>query len=801
MINVFAIAANDASMSYLAMIFGSVNGLINNPSASGGTNVLSFMFKTFNSMVLAVAVLVLVYVTVVGVIATAHEGEFMGKRWNNIWIPLRIVFGIGMLIPTGSGYCGLQILIMWVIIQGIGAADMVWATALNYINVAGNVTAQVGIPSAGVSASLNGLFQGLVCDATARKTSATPIASGQPGSYYCTDPQPTWCGSPAAPSAFNPNQTTLTLGDGGACGQLTYCDQSATGQCQDATSLGCQTCKAQLTALANIVPVLYGIAQQVAAADLSYRVFYATSGITTETNNADWQWIYNYCNNQNIPKNKCCIGTETGTRVPGAACQSGGKEGFPSPDDQNGNLQNPSTAAVTNLYWPYWPGLLPSLGTGANFISTNTSYYVETVSTPLNNYLKAQSANPSNLSQLLSVASNNGWILAGGYYFQIANLNTSNLATATPTLSWSLDITSGGMSTLRNNVNAAAALTNAASSAGASSAGGGSSVNVNMNQLSGIGSAVGDTINGVSSGFLTVLNGTGTNPLIAIQAWGQGMLIAAEVLFGVVLALVLMIGIAGNIDVVVLGSGVLDPVGPWATLVMMFLIPGIYALIGMLISLGGLLAVYTPLIPYIIFSFAAIGWLVSVVEAMVAGPLVALQVLVPSEHQGPLGKAEGALMLLFNVFLRPSLLIFGLIAAMLLAVVVLDLINAGFAIIWTPPINASGGLSSTSPFWSPDPLKFILVVAAYVMLVLAALNKCFSAINTVPAQVMRWIGGGGEAEQAPVGEIKGGVEAAGGKAGGAMVGAAQKGEEKKKSQLGRKKQEADDAKTQLGGKK
>jgi hypothetical protein len=67
------------------------------------------------------------------------------------------------------------------------------------------------------------------------------------------------------------------------------------------------------------------------------------------------------------------------------------------------------------------------------------------------------------------------------------------------------------------------------------------------------------------------------------------------------------------------------------------------------------------------------------------------------------------------------------------------------------------------------------------MLVLAALNKCFAAITTIPGKVMSWIGGGGEAEQAPLDSIKGGVEAAGGRAGGAMVSSGQKTEEAMKA--------------------
>src|SRR5262245_50783362 len=148
MINFFRFAEDDKSLQYLAQIFGYMNGVIPIPNsmlgqttASGaspsGTSLSLFgsMFQTFNGVVLVVGALIVVYTTIVGIISTAHEGEFMGKKFNNIWIPIRVVMGIAALIPTGSGYSGIQIIMMWVIVQGIGAADVLWSTVLTHIDL------------------------------------------------------------------------------------------------------------------------------------------------------------------------------------------------------------------------------------------------------------------------------------------------------------------------------------------------------------------------------------------------------------------------------------------------------------------------------------------------------------------------------------------------------------------------------------------------------------------------------------------------------------------------------------------
>ncbi len=82
-------AVNDLSMTYLFQIFGPMNNVIaSNASAiTRFQQLLPAMFKSFNTVILAVGALVVVYVTIVGIMNTAHEGQFMGKDWNNLWIP------------------------------------------------------------------------------------------------------------------------------------------------------------------------------------------------------------------------------------------------------------------------------------------------------------------------------------------------------------------------------------------------------------------------------------------------------------------------------------------------------------------------------------------------------------------------------------------------------------------------------------------------------------------------------------------------------------------------------------------
>jgi conjugal transfer/type IV secretion protein DotA/TraY len=743
MINLFQLASDDQSVNYLSQIFGSMNGII--PGGSSLT-LLGTMFKTFNTTILAVGALMLVYMTVVGVMATAHEGEFMGKKWNNIWIPIRAVLGIAMMVPTGSGYSALQLVMMWVIIQGIGAADTLWSTVLNYVNIVGSPYSQASLPSTGAANTFAGIFQGLVCDASARMSKADPTNSSN-GGYYCNNSSDSFCSSSLT---VNPNSTTLSLGPAGTCGTITYCNQ--TSSCSDPNSISCLACQGQVTALQAIIPTLGGIAQQMVNADYSYRDFYAHSNMMA--NNPGWQWIYNYCSAQNIPQNQCCIGSDS----PVSTCKAAsGGTSFPDVNN-SGNPQNASDDAVSKIYWSYWPQLGPNLGTGTNFINTAVGYYMNQLQGAYTTYITSQGQNNAS-GGTIGIDVTKGWIYAGGYYYFLASMTGKSVNNALPDLKYNgpSNIASSVMGGYRNNFNAALTLENAAT---------GSSGNAVTNQVS---QPFNSTMSTVSTTFQTSV-GNQKNPLVGIQIAGTVLLLAADIAFVVILAVVIAMGIAGDIDIFVLGSGAVDPLGPTTGMVLIFIVPAIYFVLGILITLGGLLSVYTPLIPYLVFTFGAIGWLISTIEAMVAGPLVALGVISPSGHHELLGKAEPALMLLFNIFLRPSLMIFGLIAAMLLANVVLIMINALFWPVVYVSLVETGGSGI-------EPIGIIMFLSAYVMLIVAALNKCFAVINVIPQQVMRWISGQGEAVETPLGEIKGAVEAAGGKTMGAMQGAGDKGKE------------------------
>lgn len=739
MANLFEFAADDKSLVWLQSLFGTMHGVLQSPEGGGGSlTILGTLFGTFNAVILAVAALVVVYIIIVGIISSAAEGEWMGKDWGSFLIPLRIVVGIAGLIPMGSGYCAIQIIMMWVIVQGIGAADTLWTTALNYTNFAGSVFTQGSIPASDVSFKLSVLFQNIVCDEAARATYANPF-DGKKGAYYCSDGG-SWCKSS---TELKSNKSQYVMGPGGACGSISYCDVSKECKGDDAQSLSCLSCQAQIQSLNQIIPTFRDVAKAFIQADYSYRDFTANS--YNVTNNPDWQFIYRYCSDNDIKDKKCCVPSVKDAESD--TCKSDADSASDNFPRLNANtLSNTSKDAVIDLLWPYY--MKPALG-NANFMATSVSYYINNLEAAVVKYIAG--LGPDELSGELKDAQNTGWILAGSYYYTVAEMNNKRFKNSVP----EFDVqpakvssdSSNNMYFYRNNFDAAdVLLTTSVNSATGKDLNSSDYGNASTDKVIGILNQGVSDMGTAVSGSITQDN---TNPLARLQTAGRIILIIAEILFVIFFVAAILIAFLGGISIWELGTGAVNPAGP-ATIIMYFLlIPLFFLLLGVMVTVGGLIGIYAPLIPYIIFTFGAIGWLTSCIETMVAGPLVALGILTPSQHHKIMGKAEPGLMLLFNVFLRPSLMVFGFIAAILLASVVISMINMGFSLVKSMISNG-------------DPLSMIIMLMAYVYLIIAALNKCFAAIHIIPENVMRWIGGKGESygESEAVGEAKKGVESA-----------------------------------------
>lgn len=164
----------------------------------------------------------------------------------------------------------------------------------------------------------------------------------------------------------------------------------------------------------------------------------------------------------------------------------------------------------------------------------------------------------------------------------------------------------------------------------------------------------------------------------------------------------------------------------------------------MFFAAGFTLTFILPLMPFFRFSFAALAWIGMVIEAVIHMPLVALAHLTPKGDGLPGQKAEQAYYFLLNIFLRPVLLIFGLICGYVIFYLAASLLNSTYQIA----VSSSSGLALTRFEF----MSRMMYTVIYVFIMYVCANESFSIIDHLPAQAMRWVGGSGQ-QHASFGDV------------------------------------------------
>jgi defect in organelle trafficking protein DotA len=706
-------ASGDFSVRFLSNIFGVVDGVLH----GSGSQIFGRMFGVFNSAVLTLGMTILGYTLFVSTLRTAHEGEVLGRNWSSVWIPFKSAAGFALILPKASGYCIIQILTMWVVVQGVGAANLIWNAALDYLKEGGAII-QPNQPSRQGSVGLAG-------DILRAETCMFMIEQS------LADQQ-------KAQSATTPGASIPSFLD----------------------SVGNPTDKSQ--------------------PDYKSTTDTSTLYFPGKLYNADGspymnQVFYKICGNVSWPA--------AGTKLNDPSKQQLADARSLAVLQVVMDLQ-PSAQQIARDYGPFPDAKRTILTTtlkGQNVLLDAGNDY-EGIMSPavnaLNDYKQRMGFN-----DFVSEAKDRGWIMAGSYYQQLVTLNQSYLTDATtyPTVTFNFPADNENLPTsIKSNATALKTFFGSASppasAFGASSSAStlltyiqaqGAQAQANAKEASpfayGYGKVAIEGVagqiaaiftGGISSiviGYGTLISQTGDvgtsvlNPVTLAATIGSGMVS--------LVASIWLMGAATVFGVTALASicPAANPLPSAITSAMSWFVPLLTAtLVGMFI-MGATLAYYVPLIPYILFLFGGMGWLIGVIESIAAAPLVALGIAYPEEHE-ILGKAQPAVMLLTNIFIRPSLMVIGFIAGISLSYVGVWLLNLGFKNSLVALTAGAQGLA-----WVFMP---IAILSIYTLLVVQILNQAFSLIHVLPDEVLRWVGGGNKQFGEARGEeaVKGGFK-------------------------------------------
>ncbi len=174
-----------------------------------------------------------------------------------------------------------------------------------------------------------------------------------------------------------------------------------------------------------------------------------------------------------------------------------------------------------------------------------------------------------------------------------------------------------------------------------------------------------------------------------------------------------------------------------------------------------------PFLPFIYFMFAVSGWVKSVFEAIVAMPLWALAHICRMDGQGMPGPAaNNGYFLLLEIFLRPVLIVVGLVGSITVFTACVRGLNEVFDLVVS---NLSGfdmqaeinGVGASEIDYYRQPVDKFFFSVVYVIMVYMMATGFFKMIDQIPNNILRWMGVSvstfSESAGDPAGELTGKV--------------------------------------------
>jgi hypothetical protein len=199
-------------------------------------------------------------------------------------------------------------------------------------------------------------------------------------------------------------------------------------------------------------------------------------------------------------------------------------------------------------------------------------------------------------------------------------------------------------------------------------------------------------------------------------------------------------------------------------------LPVIMIVLTTLFTTGVMFAIFIPLLPFVLFWAGKIAWILLVIEAIFAAPLMALAMAYPEGHD-LWGMGEQGFKISLNLLLMPVLMIVGLVSAMAITYFVLNITSSGFHYVTMSLLGmakttsqggsgiafASSSIQGVNSLFAQGIMTTFLVFM-YASFISMAFNKSFSTIYVIPERVMSWIGSQGmKFGEKEAGEMQGAV--------------------------------------------
>ena len=697
-----ATSCTDHSVDMLRSIFGPViDALVTGAdpdTVSAASNVIATMMSFFNSGILIVGTLIVSYVAAMGTINTANDGEAMGRNWSSLWTPVRIVAGGAVLLPTTSGFSFIQLVVMMFALWGVGFANGTYKTGM-----------AMGILSPdGVVQGVNqpGTYYGM--RDFARQYLAASYCARSANSIYAD-------GGVSPQVQANPTQDKIKTTDGRTEYTFYIKDRNATTNLAGGEPFCGTVNVARYTAQAMSDPTAAALEQLraavqdkkvTAAADMMQELEAWVNTWPSDINQPGWENVDSDKFNTIVKKYEDKVATDLSSSVTGN--QAGVDSGLTS-----------FANSLTSDGWSAAGGWFQRVGMVRGQIANVMSEPVGSVTAPSLSALPADARSTllSNSVTTVTEAINKKSEEKASY----ASSNTAkpeDLASLIPKDAQS-DINPG-------------------------------SIKANMDAK--MSSFVNRTMQDVVE-IATGANGSGTTPLCgtAGQMGGSlnrmkcvgdylavaraGIAVADVAIKTAATALRVVAGTLSSVKGV--GTGldldkVVTPIWDWVIEVP---VKQLAMMASYIEPLAFYFGVFLPSLPYTIFMIVVVGWILAVLQSIIAAPLWAVMHMTPDRTF--VGSQTQGYLLLLSLFARPALAVVGLFAAVLVSDPIIDYIAKGFFAMRGAVVSSTGTVGAIAEF-----LTFAWWFMVFGLTLLPVLYMTFGLPQILPDHVLRWIGAG-----------------------------------------------------------
>jgi conjugal transfer/type IV secretion protein DotA/TraY len=681
--------------------------------------LLAGAFTIFNLGVLIFASVLFAYTAVVGVLQSAHDGQFMGKNWSGLWIPVRFSIGVGLLIPTTTGLCLAQIGMLWVLGQGVGLANNMWVRAVEQYSTQSHTLMMAQMAGTGeVQEALMGLMANELCVAALNHVHGADSHGVQTQfQTRISTPDSLW----AAITGKKVSHVELQWGSINGKGNPKECGTLRVPKLEKAT----------------------------------YDRFFGNPN-TAGVLNSDKHLLIE----ENI---------QFGNRNTEAL------SGLLSYYQIQGFLVAGEAFRAKAAEWMAFSGTQPPVSGQEIWAALDDEIlrYYQSIGPKVSELLEKQNA--ILMTRVIDQAKGGGWFTAGTWYYQlqIANENIATTVANMPTPSANARIGAflaaedGEMGRLEADKAKQFLVGSGLPPEEAERIGMmlKAAEEYRKKTQQPLGYALNLTPPGAGVDPETRHGGFGGKmaewtrmafgvdsdlrddwslqwghdpqnpapPLVQLRTVGKtldnvatGVLVAAGAMAGV--SMLTEKTPAGNVGKVVTKipfvKTLLDAVkGAFHVILILGLA---------LFAFGVILAYWLPMLPFINWIGGLVGWVLATLEMLIAAPVWLAAHLHP-EGEGVSGRyAASGYMILLELLLRPALMILGLIVSILSADALLDFISGQYLL-------AFASVQFDDIFKSP--VGWVMKILIYCVLCWMVVNFCFKAINEVPNKVMSWIGG------------------------------------------------------------